>query len=63
MSLINKTSIANIMAGFIIVTGVTSFFLGIPTNDIMSLLIGAGIGYLFKNGIEKKINVENVNTA
>jgi len=55
MSLINKTSIANLMAGFIIVTGVTSFFMGLETNQIMSLLIGAGIGYLFKNGIEKKI--------
>jgi len=54
MSLINKTSIANLMAGFIIVTGVTSFFLGIPTNDIMSLLIGTGIGYLFKNGITQR---------
>ena len=62
MSLINKTSIANIMAGFIIVTGIASFFLEIPTNDIMSLLIGAGIGYLFKNGIEKKINIEKVTT-
>jgi len=56
MSLINKTSIANLMAAFIIVTGVTSFFMGIPTNDIMSLLIGAGIGYLFKNGIISKAN-------
>jgi len=53
MSLINKTSIANLMAGFIIVTGVTAFFMGIETNQVMSLLIGAGIGYLFKNGITK----------
>ena len=63
MSLINKTSIANIMAGFIIVTGVTMIFLEVPKNDIMSLLIGAGIGYLFKNGIEKKINIEKVTTT
>jgi len=55
MSLINKTSIANLMAGFIIVTGITMIFLEIPKNDIMSLLIGAGIGYLFKNGIANKI--------
>jgi len=41
------------MAAFIIVTGITSFFMGIETNQIMSLLIGAGIGYLFKNGIIK----------
>lgn len=51
------------MAGFIIVTGVIMIFLEIPKNDIMSLLIGAGIGYLFKNGIEKKINIEKVNTG
>jgi len=51
MSLIDKTSIANLMAAFIIVTGITMIFLEVPKNDIMSLLIGAGIGYLFKNGI------------
>jgi len=44
------------MAGFIIVTGVTAFFMGIETNQVMSLLIGAGIGYLFKNGISRKAN-------
>jgi len=54
LSLLNKTSIANLMAGFIIVSGVTSFFMGIETNEIMALLIGAGIGYLFKNGITNK---------
>jgi len=63
MSLINKTSIANIMAAFIIVTGITMIFLEVPKNDIMSLLIGAGIGYLFKNGIEKRINIEKVTTT
>jgi len=59
LSLINKTSIANLMAGFIIVTGITMIFLEVPKNDIMSLLIGAGIGYLFKNGLQAKANSTN----
>jgi len=48
------------MAGFIIVSGIIMIFLEVPKNDIMSLLIGAGIGYLFKNGIEKKINIDKI---
>jgi len=58
MSLIDKTSIANLMAAFIIVTGITMIFLEVPKNDIMSLLIGVGIGYLFKNGLIQKKNTE-----
>jgi len=51
MSLVNKASIANLVSAFIIVAGVVSFFLGIESNDMIMILMGAGIGYLFKGVI------------
>jgi len=52
--LIDKTSIANIMASVGIIAGIASVFLGIAENSMLVLITGAGIGYLFKNGLPKK---------
>jgi len=55
--LIDKTSVANIISAIIILAGVVSVFIGIESNEMLLLLTGAGIGYLFKNGLPKtKIN-------
>jgi len=51
LSLIDKTSVANVIAAVIILAGVISVFLGIESNEMLLLITGAGIGYLFKNGI------------
>jgi len=56
MSLINKATIANIMAAFGIIAGVVSVFIGIESNEMLVLIAGAGIGYLFKNGITARSN-------
>jgi len=57
MSLIDKTSVANIISAFVIIAGVASVFMGIPSNEMLLLLTGAGIGYLFKNNLPKtKLN-------
>jgi len=53
MSLIDKASIANVMASVGIVAGIASVFLGVASNEMLVLITGAGIGYLFKNGITK----------
>lgn len=53
LSLIDKASIANVMASVGIVAGIASVFLGVASNEMLVLITGAGIGYLFKNGITK----------
>jgi len=53
LSLIDKASIANIMASVGIIAGIASVFLGVAENSMLVLITGAGIGYLFKNGIPK----------
>jgi len=50
MSLISKATIANVIAGFVIVAGVVAVFMELPNSEMLLLLVGAGIGYLFKNG-------------
>jgi len=49
--LLDKTNIANVIAAIIILAGIVSVFLQIPSNEMLLLLTGAGIGYLFKNGV------------
>lgn len=56
--LIDKASTANIMAAISIAAGIAAVFSGIPNSEILLLLTGAGIGYLFKNG---NINVLKTN--
>jgi len=56
MSLIDKTSVANVIAAVVILAGVISVFLQIPSSELLLLLTGAGIGYLFKNGIISRAN-------
>lgn len=41
------------MASVGIVAGIASVFLGVASNEMLVLITGAGIGYLFKNGIPK----------
>jgi len=53
LSLIDKTSVANVISAIIILAGIVSVFLQIPSNEMLLLLTGAGIGYLFKNGITR----------
>jgi len=54
--LLDKTNIANVIAAIIILAGIVSVFLEIPSNEMLLLLTGAGIGYLFKNGITLRSN-------
>jgi len=54
LSLIDKTSVANVISAIIILAGIVSVFLQIPSNEMLLLLTGAGIGYLFKNGITSR---------
>jgi len=57
LRLIDKTSVANVIAAIVILAGVVSVFLQIPSSEMLLLLTGAGIGYLFKNNLPgKKIN-------
>jgi len=49
--LIDKASIANIIASIAILSGITSVFLNVASNEMLVLITGAGIGYLFKNGV------------
>jgi len=60
MNLIDKASIANIIASIAIISGIVSVFLAIPSNEMLVLITGAGIGYLFKNGITSHSNGSNV---
>jgi len=50
LSIINKATVANVSAGFVIIAGVVGYFMDLPASEMMLLLVGAGIGYLFKNG-------------
>ena len=54
--LIDKATVANVIAAVGVLAGIVSVFIGIPSNDILILIIGAGIGYLFKNGITARSN-------
>jgi len=45
-----KGDMATVIAGFIIVSGVVLTALQMPASELM---IGAGIGYLFKTAIQK----------
>jgi len=56
MSVIDKATIANIMASVGIIAGIASVFLNIPSNEMLVLITGAGIGYLFKNGVSRSNN-------
>jgi len=58
LSLIDKTSVANVISAVIIIAGIVSVFLQIPSNEMLLLLTGAGIGYLFKNGLPKKLHLD-----
>jgi len=58
LSLINKATVANLVAGFVIIAGVIGYFMDLESSEMMLLLVGAGIGYLFKNG---NINVLGLN--
>jgi len=51
LKLLDKANIANIMAAVGIIAGIVSVFLGIESNEMLVLITGAGIGYLFKNGV------------
>jgi len=54
MSLLDKTNIANVMAALGIIAGIVSVFMNVASNEMLVLITGAGIGYLFKNGITPK---------
>ncbi len=57
MSFLKKSIIANVIAGFVIIAGVIAVFTDIENSELLLLLVGAGIGYLFKgveNGVIKK---------
>jgi len=56
LSLIDKTSVANVIAAVVILAGVVSVFLQIPSSEMLLILTGAGIGYLFKNGLVNRSN-------
>jgi len=59
MSLIDKTSIANLIAAFIIIAGVVQVFFNLADpSGMMLILVGAGIGYLFKNNLPKKLHLD-----
>ena len=47
---IPKGDMATVISGFIIVSGVVLIALQYPASELM---IGAGIGYLFKTAIKK----------
>jgi len=52
MNLIDKATIANVMASIGILAGIASVFLNVASNEMLVLITGAGIGYLFKNGVD-----------
>jgi len=60
MTLIDKATIANVMASIGIIAGIASVFLNVASNEMLVLITGAGIGYLFKNGINSNKNASNV---
>jgi len=62
LSLIDKTSVANVIAAVVILAGVISVFLGIESNEMLLIITGAGIGYLFKNGIISRANTPPAGT-
>ena len=57
MSLLDKTNIANVIASIAILSGIVSVFLNVASNEMLVLITGAGIGYLFKNGIAKELGI------
>jgi len=48
------------MASIGILAGIASVFLNVASNEMLVLITGAGIGYLFKNGITSHSNGSNV---
>lgn len=56
MTLIDKATIANVMAAVGIIAGIASVFLEVGSNEMLILITGAGIGYLFKNGVTTRSN-------
>jgi len=57
MSLLDKTNIANVIASIAIISGIASVFLNVASNEMLVLITGAGIGYLFKNGLTPKTKI------
>jgi len=51
LSLIDKTTVANVIAALAVISGIVSVFLEIPSSEMLLIITGAGIGYLFKNNI------------
>ena len=49
-AIIEKSDMATIVSGFVVVSGVVLGALSMPYSE---LIIGAGIGYLFKTVIKK----------
>jgi len=62
LTLISKATVANVVAGFVIIAGVVGYFMDIDSSEMMLLLVGAGIGYLFKNGNINVLGIEDKNT-
>jgi len=60
MNLIDKATIANVMASIGILAGIASVFLNVASNEMLVLITGAGIGYLFKNGVTQHSNSQIV---
>jgi len=58
LSLIDKATVANIIAAIGVLAGILSVFMGIESNEMLLLITGAGIGYLFKNGIPKRREID-----
>ncbi len=52
MSFIPRGDTATVVAAFITISGVVLTALQMPASELM---IGAGLGWLFKTGIEKKL--------
>jgi len=60
--LLDKTTIANVIASVGIIAGIVSVFIGVQSNEMLVLITGAGIGYLFKNGVTAHNNTGPIST-
>jgi len=53
MTILEKTSIANVVAGLVVLVGIVYGFIQGDTNIVLSIAM-AGVGYLFGRATAKK---------
>jgi len=54
--MLNKTSVANVIAGAVVLAGIISVFFQDVPNDLMKTMLMIALGYLFGANVPNRLN-------